>query len=227
MDKIEIRCPSCERLLRTPLSAAGQNAKCPACGQVMRLPDASSIDDSPAVYDAEDVTSDPFGAAPSSPFAADYKPSGPPTPPTQGMTTSVDPFAAKDPFAAQAPVSDPFAPPDASAGDDMQRRPCPACGEMIPLGAPRCHFCGEIFDARLRHQEHLRQGGSSETNMEAVDWVLCIVCTWVGCIVGIVYLIQGKPKGAKMIGFSILFFILWRVFWTIFQMIMFGVMGGF
>ena len=86
----------------------------------------------------------------------------------------------------------------------MQRRPCPSCGEMIPMGAATCRFCGEIFDARL-HQHASRSGGyNSDDNLEAVDWVLAICCLNVGCIVGLVYLIQGKKKGLKMIGVNLL-----------------------
>lgn len=48
-----------------------------------------------------------------------------------------------------------------------------------------------------------------DANLSAIEWVLCILCSGIGCIVGIVYMIQGKPKGLKMIGISILFAILW------------------
>lgn len=44
-----------------------------------------------------------------------------------------------------------------------------------------------------------------------VDWILCILCSGIGCIVGVVRLIQGKKSGVKMIGLSILFAVLWRV----------------
>ena len=229
MDKIEIRCPSCNRLLRTPISAAGQNAKCPACGQIMQLPEASMLAGHPPVYDAEDVPPDPYAGTPTSPFAADFRPKSPSdSSPVSQLRTSVDPFAAPDPSAQDpfAPKS-PFASPEGNAGESSQRRPCPACGEQIPLGAARCHYCGEIFDPRLRHQEFLRQGGASETGLEAIDWVLCILCTWVGCIVGIVYLIQGKPKGAKMIGFSILFTILEQMGWFVLQLVFAAGAAGF
>jgi hypothetical protein len=37
-----------------------------------------------------------------------------------------------------------------------------------------------------------------------MDWVICILCSGIGCILGIVYLVQGKKKGIKMIGISFL-----------------------
>lgn len=43
------------------------------------------------------------------------------------------------------------------------------------------------------------------------DWLLCIFCGGLACILGVVRLIQGKPNAVKMIGFSILFSIIWGV----------------
>jgi len=48
-------------------------------------------------------------------------------------------------------------------------------------------------------------------SLTAVDWALCILCSGIGCIVGIVRLIQGKRNGAKMIGISIAFSVLWSI----------------
>jgi hypothetical protein len=39
--------------------------------------------------------------------------------------------------------------------------------------------------------------------MSVLEWLLCIFCGFVGCIMGIVYLTQGKKKGTKMIIVSI------------------------
>jgi hypothetical protein len=48
-------------------------------------------------------------------------------------------------------------------------------------------------------------------SLTAVDWALCILCSGIGCIVGIVRMIQGKANGAKMVGISIGFSILWSI----------------
>jgi predicted RNA-binding Zn-ribbon protein involved in translation (DUF1610 family) len=88
----------------------------------------------------------------------------------------------------------------ADSSADPDRRPCPMCGEMIARQAVKCRFCGEIFDPVLR-AEALKQNkvGPDDSNLAAIDWVLCILCSTIGCIVGIVYSVQGKPKGWKMI----------------------------
>jgi hypothetical protein len=40
---------------------------------------------------------------------------------------------------------------------------------------------------------------SSDSDLSALDWILAIMCCGVGCIVGLVYMIQGNPKGGKML----------------------------
>ncbi len=95
--------------------------------------------------------------------------------------------------------------------EDPQRRPCPACGEMIVQGAAKCRFCGEIFDALLRQQASRMQHSDANSDLTTGDWVLAILCAKIGCIIGIVWMIQGKPKGGKMVGISLLFVFLWNV----------------
>ncbi len=90
------------------------------------------------------------------------------------------------------------------------RKPCPMCGEMIQTGAVKCRFCGEIFDPVLRRQEQKTKGGS-DAELTTFDWVLAIICSGIGCIVGIVYIIQGKPKGTKMLLVSICAVVAWNV----------------
>ena len=90
-----------------------------------------------------------------------------------------------------------------AAAGDAERRPCPECGETIIAGAAKCRFCGAVFDPRLKLQA--RKGGEDENNLSAVDWVICIILSGIGCII---YAIQGKPKGLKMVGISIAFDVL-------------------
>ena len=50
-----------------------------------------------------------------------------------------------------------------------------------------------------------------DRKMTVVDWLICIFCSGIGCIVGIIRVVQGKPNGGMMIGMSILFAVLWNV----------------
>ena len=45
--------------------------------------------------------------------------------------------------------------------------------------------------------------------LTTVDWVICVLFSTIGCVVGIVRLIQGKPSAGKMLGMSVLFLVIW------------------
>ncbi len=99
-----------------------------------------------------------------------------------------------------------------SAAEEGDRKPCPACGEMIMRKAAKCRYCGEIFDPGLKRRSKKSRSGSrhadEDADMTGGDWVVAILCSGIGCILGIVWMVQGKPKGAKMFGVSLLFSIL-------------------
>lgn len=99
--------------------------------------------------------------------------------------------------------------PTADAGE---RRPCPACGEMIMRDAVKCRYCGEIFDPVLKKKEQkARAANDTDATMSTGDWVLAILCSGIGCIVGIIWMIQGKPKGGKMVLVSIGMIVVWNI----------------
>lgn len=89
------------------------------------------------------------------------------------------------------------------------RRPCPACGEMILTHAVKCRFCGEVFDPALKARMKKKRGGTEDSSLSAGEWVVAGLCSGIGCIAGIIWMIQGKPKGIKMLGVSLLFALLW------------------
>ncbi|MFN0051574.1 MAG: hypothetical protein ACKV0T_05245 [Planctomycetales bacterium] len=117
---------------------------------------------------------------------------------------------AEESYGFQDPSLDEYDAPEADDG----RKPCPACGEMIMAKAAKCRFCGEIFDATLKRREKKRASRSSsddDTDLSTGDWIFCILCAGIACIFGIVYAIQGKPKGAKMIGVAVAAAIFWNI----------------
>ena len=101
---------------------------------------------------------------------------------------------------------------DAPEAGDSGKKPCPMCGEMIAAAANKCRFCGEIFDPELRPLEKKKTTSPADAEMTGAEWFFTVVPIFaIGCILGIVYMIQGKKKGGKMLGLSILFIILWNI----------------
>lgn len=56
-----------------------------------------------------------------------------------------------------------------------------------------------------------------DTELTTGDWLLCIFCSGIGCLIGLVRLIQGKPNAGMMIGISLMFSFLWRILITIIE----------
>ncbi len=110
-------------------------------------------------------------------------------------------------------VAGPAAGQEADTGPEP-RKPCPMCGEMIVATAAKCRFCGEVFDAKLKKAKKKKKKGSysyEEENLSGGDIAVAILCSGIGCIAGLVWMIQGKPKGGKMLGLSILMNLIWGV----------------
>jgi predicted RNA-binding Zn-ribbon protein involved in translation (DUF1610 family) len=171
---ISFQCSRCGKKLKAPDSAAGKTSTCPGCGGTVTCPEP--------LYDAEVVEM------------------GPPSPKPSGF----DPFADLDddkPY----PVS---GPPPAAESSSESRRPCPMCGEMILTTAAKCRFCGEVFDTTLKKakgkkKKSKKQHGPDDEELSGSEIVIALLCSGIGCIAGVVWMIQGKPKGMKMVGISI------------------------
>jgi predicted RNA-binding Zn-ribbon protein involved in translation (DUF1610 family) len=93
---------------------------------------------------------------------------------------------------------------DVPSGED--RKPCPMCGEMIVATAAKCRFCGEVFDPTLKKvakKKKKNKYGPEEEDLSGGDIAVGLLCSGIGCIAGFVWMIQGKPKGWKMLALSI------------------------
>jgi hypothetical protein len=157
--------------------------------------DAEPVESSPPSSDMG-IEPDPYAPAPQASAGPGKFYPPPPLP--------VDPY--------DIPLA-PEAPPPLPAGTPQgpPRRPCPMCGEMIPVNAVQCRFCHEIFDPSLKKAQGKKYTADTDENMSTGEWVVAILCSGIGCICGIIWMIQGKPKGKKMLGVSLLFAVLWSV----------------
>lgn len=190
---IIVTCTECGAQLKAPDSAAGKIGTCPHCGTRMKL-EGGGAPDAPA------AASDPMQSPPS-PFDE-------PGASNEPVEPEIYEPELVDPVDALAAASEPEHVFESSTPGEPARRPCPACGEMIPVSALKCRFCGELFDPALKREA---RKSSIDDNMTTGDWVVAILCSGIGCIVGIVWMIQGKKKGGKMLLLSILFGFLWNV----------------
>lgn len=128
----------------------------------------------------------------------------------------------------EAAEDDPFGGVDSYDSPALEpgelRKPCPVCGEMIVSNAAKCRYCGEIFDPKLKKaaakkKSKKRSSYDDDEEMSAGDWVLAIICSNIGCIIGIVWAIQGKSKGGKMIVASIAANFFWFLVGTVIRII--------
>jgi predicted RNA-binding Zn-ribbon protein involved in translation (DUF1610 family) len=173
--------------------------QCPQCGKKLKAPDSAAGKASTCpgcggkvtcpepVYDAEVVEMQ----------LSPEKPKG------------FDPFADIDdgkPYGVAGP------PADAQSSDD-NRKPCPMCGEMIVANAAKCRFCGEVFDPTLKKakSKKKKKHGPGDEDLSGGEIAAAILCSGIGCIFGLVWMIQGKPKGLKMFGLSFLMVVIWNI----------------
>lgn len=115
---------------------------------------------------------------------------------------------------------------DDSAGKKVK---CPGCGDVLAIpgdgfggssnlstekyGENPYASEGKSFDNEMKHK-----AAAADADMSTGDWVVAILCSGIGCIAGIIWMIQGKPKGSKMLGISLLMIVVWNV-------IRFGIAG--
>ena len=127
-------------------------------------------------------------------------------------------------------VASTFPPPDA-AGTSADELPqfttdeqqattsCPRCGEPVVTPALVCQACGESLGAGTPRK---KKRAAQESELETSDWLLCLLCSVVGCIMGFVCLAQGKPKGLKMVFVSLGMILVWGVVRVAMQTILQG-----
>jgi len=100
-------------------------------------------------------------------------------------------------------IGAPSAAPKSAPGEGT--KPCPYCGEHIQAAAKKCRFCNEFLNKADRdRQAKLSTASEEDDNLSTAEIIVGCLCGWIACIFGIVWLIQGKKKGGKMILLAII-----------------------
>ncbi|MFC1479699.1 hypothetical protein ACFL6F_03795, partial [Planctomycetota bacterium] len=60
-------------------------------------------------------------------------------------------------------------------------------------------------------RKNRRKSTANDDKLTVVEILICIFCAGIACIVGFVYVIQGKKKGWKMILISIIAAVVWTL----------------
>ena len=175
---------------------------CPRCGKKLKAPDNAAGKSSKCPQCGSPVT------CPEPVYDAELvEPPG-----------DVDPYSDLDsdkPYAVATPL-----PSATSSSETEGRRPCPMCGEMIVATAAKCRFCGEVFDSTLKKaksKKKKKKYSREEEILSTGDVVVGLLCSVIGCIAGVVWMIQGKPKGLKMVGLSIVSDLVKSAIWAVIQ----------
>ena len=179
--------------------------QCPQCGKKLKAPDEAAGKSSKCPGCGGKVT------CPEPVYDAELFDESQPPP-------GLDPYADLD---ADKPYG--VVEPQAGAAASAEgRRPCPMCGEMILATAAKCRYCGEVFDSTLKKAKGKRskKWGPKEEDLSTGDMVVAVLCSGIGCIAGLVWMIQGKPKGLKMFGLSFLMAIIWNIVFGVLQVVM-------
>lgn len=165
--------------------------RCASCGKKLRAPD---------------IAAGKYAQCPNCGQMVQFPPAAEEEPPNPWDVALDDPDASDD----NDSIYDRPLPPKPRG---RRTRTCPACAETVDAEAIACEHCGENFLGvprpvkRLRSSEvgTYRSSSAGDGDLSGVDWFLCIICSTIGCIVGIVAICTGdSSRGIKMILFSIL-----------------------
>lgn len=98
------------------------------------------------------------------------------------------------------------------ASGNPNEKPCPYCGEKILTSAKKCRFCGEYLNAADRKLNDARKKSSaSDENLTGGEILLCVLCAGIACIIGLIWMAQGKKKGGKMVAISLIVIVITNV----------------
>lgn len=181
---ITFDCP-CGKSLRANDENAGRRVKCPACGAVVIVPKPPVEEEEPQFEVVED------------------EPEDLPRPRKQSKSRDDDDEPAPKKKKAIRDDDDDEPPPKKKKpvrdDDDDDEPPRRKKKKRRRRSAPS------------EYDDDYQRGGRGDSDLSPFDWFLCVFCSGIGCIVGLVRLIGGSGSGGKMVGISLVFVVIWNV----------------
>lgn len=117
-----------------------------------------------------------------------------------GCTNAICPNSVLTNRMELAPEAASAVPAAAVAPDEV---PCRFCGERIKRDARKCRFCNE-FQYESDRSAIAAKKTAGDDKLTGWEIALGILCGGIACIVAIVYLVQGKKKGWKLLLIAII-----------------------
>ena len=76
---------------------------------------------------------------------------------------------------------------------------------MLSAQATQCPYCGESSVDKTAAAKAV----AVKSSLTAAEWIIAIICPPFGGIMGLMYLIQGKRRGSRLIVASLGAFVVW------------------
>jgi len=196
---------TCGRSLRVGDENAGRRVKCPACGAIVIVPKPQVEEEEPQFEVVEDEPQDTPRPRKQSKSRDDDDDEPPPRKKRSYRDDDDDddePPPKKKKSVRDDDDDDDEPPPKKKKSyrddDDDDEPPRRKKKKRRRRSAP------------TEYDDDYRRGGRGDSDLSPFDWFLCVFCSGIGCIVGLVRMMSGSPEGGKMVGISLVFIVIWN-----------------